>query len=369
MNDVVIPNFHSRSANGEIFNNAMDSVTEIETDPVLSYYAANLYTALQYCGDDDYRQAHRGTRTWGTMPTSLFTKNASAGQYWAPTPTVDVSYLIQKAVTQAWSNIDTSEVLSLVSIAESKKTVLSLASILWRLVKILKAAKNLRFKELKAELSRKELAQRWMELRYALRPLYYETHQIINAITYEGKNTDRFTFRGHASDSSSEDVSRAHANGDLRFNLRAIADREVSVRSGVLTHIETINKLNVWGLTKVAESAWELVPYSFVVDWILNVGQTIGSWTPEMGVTSLASWYVVTDTTYRHTWIDGPVNFVECATPSVECVASLSTPGRTKLTVSKYRVPNPKRSILPSFSIRLDAAKLLDLVVMGRRIR
>jgi hypothetical protein len=38
---------------------------------------------------------------------------------------------------------------------------------------------------------------------------------------------------------------------------------------------------------------WELIPYSFVVDWFLNIGDFIGSLTPSPGYTQLGSCFVV----------------------------------------------------------------------------
>lgn len=368
MNDVVTPKFFTESKKGHIFNNPMDRLENIETDPVLNYYAANLYTVAENCSGT-MKDLQRGTRTVGTMPTSLFTKDSVGDQYWAPVPTIDKDSLIQKAVAQSYANIDVSEVLSLVSLAESKKTVTSMGSILFRLLRIIKASATLRLNVVAKELSAKELANRWMELRYAIRPLFYETAQVINAINHDSTNDDRFTFRGYASDFSSSAIQRAAANGDLRYTLYASADREVEVRAGVLTSIKDISTLNVWGFDRIVESAWELVPFSFVVDWILNVGQTLSSWAPNFGVQQLASWYVVRDTTSRHTWIGNDVHFVSCATPSVECYASLDSPGRTRLTKAVDRVVGTNRYTLPSFNIRLDVAKLLDLVIMGRRFK
>lgn len=39
------------------------------------------------------------------------------------------------------------------------------------------------------------------------------------------------------------------------------------------------------GLTNPAAVAWELVPFSFLVDWFVNVGDVVASWDPLVGVT------------------------------------------------------------------------------------
>jgi len=51
----------------------------------------------------------------------------------------------------------------------------------------------------------------------------------------------------------------------------------------------TVSNPNLWkatqlGLTNPASIAWELVPFSFVVDWFIPVGQFLGSWTDLFGL-------------------------------------------------------------------------------------
>lgn len=38
------------------------------------------------------------------------------------------------------------------------------------------------------------------------------------------------------------------------------------------------------GLTNPAAVVWELIPFSFLIDWFVNVGDVVGSWDPVMGV-------------------------------------------------------------------------------------
>lgn len=52
-------------------------------------------------------------------------------------------------------------------------------------------------------------------------------------------------------------------------------------------------KLEQLGLTNPAHVAWELVPFSFVVDWFVPVGQFIQSIQPPSGVTVLDGWTYV----------------------------------------------------------------------------
>jgi intergrase/recombinase len=64
--------------------------------------------------------------------------------------------------------MDTAEILALATAAEGRKTVESMVSIFLRLTRIIKALKKLDAKVLRNEVSPKELANRYMELRYAI---------------------------------------------------------------------------------------------------------------------------------------------------------------------------------------------------------
>lgn len=41
---------------------------------------------------------------------------------------------------------------------------------------------------------------------------------------------------------------------------------------------------NRLGLTNPAAVAWEVVPFSFLIDWFVNVGEVIGGYTSELGL-------------------------------------------------------------------------------------
>jgi hypothetical protein len=85
-------------------------------------------------------------------------------------------------VTQAHANIDTSEMMALVTVAESRKTVDSMRALLWRAYKVARAVRKLDARALKGEFTKKELADRYMEMRYAVRPMIYEAKGIYEAV-------------------------------------------------------------------------------------------------------------------------------------------------------------------------------------------
>lgn len=366
MNDIVTPNFKKLVAQGVVINNPMDrTVTTWESSLVPVDHVHHHRKWDTTCSPDKY--THYGTRSKGVRPMADHYRTWS--QFLAVSDSINVQSLIDRAVTQAWANVELSEADVLASIGEGKETVVSMIAIIKKVIKLAINAKKLRFKELRGQFSPSELKELWMEARYAIRPLVYDAKAVIAAYKFE-EPEDRLTFRGYAEDywsdsyTQREQISSATRYTDYVYQ----SSRSVQVRSGVLTQVKAVSNLNVWGGDKWIETMWELTPYSFIIDWFFNVGQTIASFTPEMGLDDLASWYVVHDLTYQIISITG--SGINPCTWSNECLENRWNigPGYMSKTVDKkYRVPNPKRSFVPSFKLKLDPAKLLDLVIIGRQ--
>lgn len=194
MVDNVTPHYEMLSAQGRIINNPMEQTKTIAIDPILVSTYADTYRSGPYT---------IGYEIEGEFPASSFLGSVSSSAYYAPLPidTFDVAHLEQLAGTQAWANIDQSQALIGATIAEGEKSILSLVSIFKRAYKVFRAVKRLDFKTLRGELKPRELSDRYMEARYALRPLVYDAAQIAGAITCNSKASPRQTFRGTASDS------------------------------------------------------------------------------------------------------------------------------------------------------------------------
>lgn len=372
MNDVVTEGFHKKMKRGLIINNPFDSTREITTDRVADYTSDTTYQSWNTgCTPDKWLTF--GDQWSGTWQASDFIKDAAKVPYWASQPAINVQSLIDQAVTQAWANVEVSQATALATLGEFDKTVVSMVSICKRVIKVLKAAKQADYKYLKRQISRKELENRYMELRYAIRPLVYDANSIIKVLRSEN-NKMRFTAR--ASKSGSDDSSKSctvvgGTTTQLHKVLSASANRTVEVRAGVLYHVESVSKLNLWGFDQPLEAIWELTPFSFIFDWFFNIGQTLASWTPEMGTKVLASWYVVNDITYYTSTVDSSWITRPADTSTTKYSAGqydIQNAVMTKTVHNRYRVVDPTRPIIPTFNVRLDGFKLLDLAIIGKRL-
>lgn len=359
--DEVNENFHKRIANGEIINSPF-SMTHVKVvEPVDSAYS-HVYVHRDWTSfaGEYYDLYYHISGTLAPRPdlgrVADFLGEGSVS--------LDVSSISNAAVTQAYANIDVSEMQALATAAESRKSMDSMLAILLRLRKVVRAFRRLDYRALRNELSAKELANRYMELRYAIRPLIYDAQGIARAVNKKREHIRR-TFTGYSEGSGeASDVVTL----PLAWAAQADWDRKTTVtasaRAGVLCSVN-VDAISVFGVDQVVETMWELVPLSFIVDWFVSVGDSIAALTPNAGVNQQASWVtvkkIITETCTVRSVRSVPTN----AEP-----VSISYGGatRTRVTTTLNRSINPELSAWPTFNMKLDGYKLADLGIILKRM-
>jgi hypothetical protein len=273
--------------------------------------------------------------------------------------------ILAQAITDCWDSVRLTEDMLLAQAGELQKSLGFLISTFSRAFKIFKALKRFDLRYLKREIHYAELAKRYLEARYAVRPLMYDTKQTLEAIfapvvakyqTYRKFRSAQASLSGSCTIFDNFPYWRAY--GSYR------SERTVRLRVGVFATTTSFANSNfsIWGIGDIFQSTWELVPFSFIIDWFLNVGKIIGSWAPKVGLKPLASWYTVEDTV-RHTMTaETGESFLGASYPHIH-YASL-TGEYSRVIRRNYRVPNPDRPILPSILLRMDGWKTLDLALI-----
>lgn len=371
MTDVVTPNFKKRQASGEIINNPMAKAYDIMEQPIISFsfnsvgynkmcspLAMHLYT--KYCGS-------------GTIPFDHF----DPSPFMDP-PNVDISSLKDQAIAKAWANIGSSDMLALATLKESKDSLMGLIYILNKVYKIRKAVKTADLRRAKKELSFNELQEVYMNARYNLRPLYYDAKALSKIISTDLTDKQmRQTFRGKIVDNQTDsDIVESKTwqyNPD--FYGLAIVNRnvhvETTVRAGVLTDVDPPNYFDLFGITSIPETLWDLVPFSFIIDWFWNVGDTILAFTPVVGHKTLASWVTIKQkVTQTATLGQSSYYSNDSDTFYREMLDQTMDTGVTAFCSKETfeRIPEPSRPVLPRFNVKLDPLKLLDLGIILKKL-
>jgi hypothetical protein len=350
MYDEVVPDFRKRMAQGEIFNNAMSSASESTFSKGFATFDRQL---LEADGD--------GTTWNGAVDASIW----SPPHLTTASTDINVEYLIDSAVTKAHANISNANAGVLMMGAEGQKTMIGLADIAARVLRNIRAAKRLDWAHLRQEISFKELQDRYMELRYALRPMMIDATNIQEAYNAKLEKSMRQTFRGFAEDTVTHVQSDEHVvDSTLTTHCTRAISRTVSVRAGVLTDVAGSQFRN-WGMDQFVETALEITPWSFIVNWFFNLSDYVCAWTPNLGFKQLASWYVLEDSVSTSRMLTGGHNTVSGRTTDV---FTISDNLEIVTSNTKDRVTNPTLSAMPQVAVNLSALKLLDLTIIGKKL-
>lgn len=368
MTDVITPEFKKLSGQGQIFNNPMTKFRCEEHVDICSLtldYGIDMYLACapaKWVYYRDYRYV------WHKSITSLV-PYISVESY-----AEDLQVKIDQAVAKAHSNIGMDKVLAIAMAAELGKTVSGLAYILKKVFKIYRSVKRAELRKLAKELSFSELQEIYMNARYNLRPLAYDVAGMIavfNDVPLPGRQTFRATTDLlDSSFNSGTYVWLSNSNLDLTSAYTQRVYLDVLVRAGVLTQVETVTQAQLLGLDKLIETGWELVHFSFIIDWFLNVGDIIGAWTPNFGFKTLTSWVTINILLTQQVTLSSPILLEKTVSGQRIHSSNVSFEGGDALCITNTieRKPDPTRPIIPSFDISLDKWKILDLAIISKKL-
>lgn len=363
--DVVIPNFHKRRANGELFFNPFYTIrNEVTLDsPGWNY-------TRSYNGYNCYKDI-------GDGPLWLFL--GKFGGHW-PT-SVSISSLSAIASTQALANVKKPEAQALVSLGELRETLRFLRNPLRDLTKILRKYRRQVNEQYRREQRGLRLAATtgvtvkdaidsiggsWLSWRYGLRPLIGEIQGVMKAIEALEDKRARFTARGYAADEAETIQDGSSGTFSLwDYSLTHQTYEKVECRAGVLYDVSIADAFGT-DLSQIPVALWELTFLSFMVDWMVNIGDYIAAITPRGGIQKRGEWLVVHRTRDSTTTFDATFNPVIGATENVN-------PSGTEhwRTVTVKRVPHLRASLAfrPEFiNFDLGTARYVDMLLIARNL-
>lgn len=218
---------------------------------------------------------------------------------WLPdglAPSADFPALESLAVTRALQNLKDQNVNYSQAYAERAQTAGLVASSAIRIAKaigqvrkgnIAKAAAALGVTTKgKAAFSKNTaaIADNWLELQYGWKPLLQDVYgatKNIYDLNHDEPGRYRISVRGHAHNPRKEFINEV--SGDTTKYGRYTRKEQVSVRLDYTLENPALAQASALGVTNPAVLAWELLPWSFVADWFIPVGNYLNSLDAALG--------------------------------------------------------------------------------------
>lgn len=287
MRDYTVPAFRKRSQKGEVFFNPCYKV-ELDITNGGGYggeITANSYScppSSQY-----YRKAeYRMNGSIGRLTSGFGYPKFSDGHLVAPVSIIDpgdLSALRTEVSTACLSNIGKADSNLYESLAQADKALSLLPSLFKNAYGIVSQS---RFQS-----KAKQAGSAYLAVRYGLLPIMNDVESIMKGLEkLTGKV--RRTYRSQGSISGTRvDVNNNYPWAGI-FNCKQTFTHSetVTVRAMSLCEYYASVMSNIGFTTKgLLTLPWELVPYSFVVDWFVNVGDVLGALVPDANMTQLGS--------------------------------------------------------------------------------
>lgn len=358
--DIVTPGFKRRSLNGEIFNNQCYIGKEKRIPSHASIVMWNPGTATKFVYNGDYLAA--------IYPSYTMTVG------W----TINTDGIVAEAITKAHAGVTQGNAALAVTIAERRKTLSMIETRVTQLRDIARAIRNRDSKSLlrltgtgagnkrfakRMQNKTVKTSQLWLEYRYGWTPLVMDVNGLIKAL--QSGKYPRYTSRGYAAKSASTkndwtESSWGNGNGGQPWSMSDATTESVSARAYVLYTIsDEFLKANRLGLADPLGSAWELVPWSFVVDWFVNVGDWLQSITPKVGVSVLASGCTLTKEYL------GTRTLVEALNYGPFEISGMNGLNQSVYGLNKSRTTNPSIPSLPTFTVHLNTKRAVDAIALA----
>lgn len=289
--DVVTPNYRQRRKEGNIIMNSMSLSKEVVTSSGNGYIQIgphpswnNGYTIIS---------GNIGAAVEATMIGQV-------GAFGS-----DAARCSDIAVINAFKNMNASPVMAGEILADFGKTLSMLrhpfrkaTDYATRMV----ASRN-RLMKRKSMTLLKATGQTWLEYRYGWRPLIQDTHEVVRQATKLRAASDRRfqVARGGASSERSITLSidtKIYSDAYAVVGTRTLTEK-VRANAGVMFSTrpssigERVSSALGLGARDVLPTAWELVPFSFVADWFVNIGDWLEAISPRSDISVRSSWCTV----------------------------------------------------------------------------
>lgn len=400
MDDLVTPGFRRAQSMGEFTFNPMESANSMlgdDTDYVadfqLQYRAYTWSEWITYGGFRNGITPMDGFVLLGNY-TPLSERVHSANT--DPTTRNDFHYsevesVKSETLSRLHAQMSSSDFMSVVSAAESQETLAMLtktAAFMGRasasLARHPVATLNYLRKASVAEIRKLghmsgvksalgHAANAWLQARYGWMALYYDWRAFSGADP-KMRELRRLTVSGsqyYIGSPVTTSVPYDNVVGTESHRVTVTTEskqrtRYSNVSCGAMYRMNpSFASIDAFGARRVFSSAWELIPFSFVVDWIINVSDKIAAIDTAVLCDVVGTWR-----TTRHSlsWTHSLSEILDNDNTSTWRVLGVYRKATTRTDYCTHiiREANPSNVVLPQVSVNLTTARAVDALALLR---
>lgn len=364
MNDVVVPNFHKRRLAGEVFFNTLakkqiiasrsngNGVQRRQTNLPINCSGINRYPAYRDVGNqvENLYSVVKTGALCGLLPALV-----------SVVSTNDINNGVVEAQTRALNARGRTDANLWETFAELDKALGSLTGI------FKDTYRTMRSRNLQGFV--KNASRGYLGWRYGIKPMLSDVNAVIEGLKLK-TGSSRQTSRGNVLIQNTQNKTVTYSGSGVVVNILEQAAHTVTIRAMSLDDVDLSTLNNVGFTTKgLITLPWELVNKSFVLDWIFNIGDFLGSISPSPGWRQLGS-----ATTIQEEWVlsISAIGTSAAANFTIEVPCS---GGYTIHQIVKNRFPGP---FTPGFAVKsdlrfdnvtrcLDALSLLAVHLLGNK--
>lgn len=290
--DTVVPGFHARVKKGQVFFNPCD-ISTATLLPGAGAYGGKFRKIIPDCSTpNQYQQEFEFKILSGSLADLLSRRTLPvvSGRVAMPASVISdsaVSRLITEASTCARSKRGRSPTNLWESLAEANKAAGTIPGIVKSAINVISNANK--------KSRKNNIADTHLAIVYGLMPIISDISGVLDGIQKtigKVRETSRCSSQLNGSNTATSLNKTAFAS--FNYKTQTTVEESIVVRAMSLDEYvaTTASRIGFTGQGLVT-LPWELIPYSFVVDWFTNVGDFLGALTPDVFLKQLVSGYVI----------------------------------------------------------------------------
>lgn len=313
MDDVVTENYYTlQKAGARIFSPMNHLTSKLECsctdgDMPTSPYEATLttlsgldqeFTVMSNCAFVGYLSLKYTPPDGNTLISSGFTMEDVKSIEGYSVGNTDPTSVIGLAMSDVKSKFTSADMDMLVAMAEGEKTVMEIYRLCKQALTIFHALKSGRWRKYAPKLWKKlkkqfkdlkndktgvidifqypqYLSDLWLEARFAIRPMIYDIVGLLKVLEGSKPMGNEITFRAYR---TSDDYEEKFLDGNdsIVGSVFVKTSTKLEARSGILASVDASNTtIQQLGLTNIGGMVFELLSYSFVLGWFVDVGNLL----------------------------------------------------------------------------------------------